>query len=104
MGEHEVNANLVYRREYWSGDSKDGQYTNGDGYHYYLMEEGGHVLEAFEYYETDDGEEHTLALPELVGVNWFQFFGFEDAELLEQVSRQEFEYVKSLGERSDLGA
>jgi hypothetical protein len=83
-------------REYWTGDSKDGQYTNGDGYHYYEMQSNGDVLDAYEYYETDDGEEHVSHLPELIGVNWFQYFGFDDDELLEAVAEQEFEYVRNL--------
>ena len=83
-------------REYWSGDSRDGQYCNGDGYHYFEMKGDGIIMKAFEYYETDDGEEKTTELPELVGINWFQFFGFEDDELLETVPEHEFTYVEQL--------
>lgn len=91
-------------REYWTGDSKDGQYTNGDGYHYYKMRRNGDVLDAFEYYETDDGEEHAAHLPELIGVNWFSYFGFEDDELLENVAEQEYEYVRNLPKVDDDGS
>ncbi len=87
---------LWFCREFWNGDSKDGQFTNGDGYHYYLMKRGGIIAEAFEYYETDDGEEHVIALPELVGINWFEYFGFDDDELLEEVTEQEFIAVKEI--------
>lgn len=85
-----------YCREYWTGDSRDGKYQNGDGYHYFEMKGPGHVLRAFEYYETDDGEERATSVPELVGINWFDFFGFEDEELLEPVALREFLYVEQL--------
>jgi hypothetical protein len=85
-----------YCREYWNGDSRDGQYSNGDGYHYFEMRGDGVVQKAFEYYETDDGEERTTEVPELVGINWFDFFGFEDEELLESVPEHEFAYIESL--------
>lgn len=83
-------------REYWTGDSRDGQFTNGDGYHYFEMKGGGTITKALEYYETDDGEEHSTEVPELVGINWFEFFGFEDDELLEIVPEHEFAYIEGL--------
>jgi hypothetical protein len=87
---------IWYCREYWSGDSRDGHYINGDGYHYFEMQGDGNVLKAYEYYETDDGEERSTAVPELSGINWFTFFGFEDEELLEIVPEHEFHYVEQL--------
>jgi hypothetical protein len=90
-----------YAREYWSGDSRDGQYANGDGYHYFELKGDGHVLRAFEYYETDDGEEHAKELAELVGIHWFRFFGFEETdELLETVPEHEFAFVADLVKKS----
>lgn len=83
-------------REYWTGDSRDGQYCNGDGYHYFEMKGDGIIAKALEYYETDEGEEKTTELPELVGTNWFEFFGFEDDELLETVAEHEFDYIEQL--------
>ena len=83
-------------REYWNGDSRDGQYTNGDGYHYFQMRPDGFVIDAYEYYETDDGEERATRLGEFVGINWYDTFGFEDDEILEAVSRQEFEMIRDL--------
>ena len=83
-------------REYWTGDSRDGQYTNGDGYHYFEMKGTGVIIKALEYYETEDGEERTTEVPELVGINWFEFFGFEDDELLEDVPEHEFAYIEGL--------
>ena len=104
---HEPSANVKLKpvrkpdevwhcREYWTGDSRDGQFTNGDGYHYFEMKGSGVIIKALEYYETDDGEEHTTEVPELVGINWFEFFGFEDDELLETVPEHEFAYVEGL--------
>ncbi|MEN9808684.1 MAG: hypothetical protein RLZZ488_251 [Pseudomonadota bacterium] len=83
-------------REYWTGDSRDGQYTNGDGYHYFEMRGDGVIVKALEYYETEDGEERTNEVPELVGINWYEFFGFDDDELLEDVPEHEFTYVEQL--------
>ncbi len=85
-----------YCREFWSGDSRDGQYSNGDGYHYFEMKGDGFIQKAFEYYETDDGEERVTEVPELIGINWFKFFGFEDEELLEKIPEHEFTYVEQL--------
>jgi hypothetical protein len=88
---------IWYAREYWCGDSKDGMYANGDGYHFFEIKGNGHITKALEYYETDDGEEHALELPELVGINWFEFFGFEEAdELLEPVAEYEFIHVSEI--------
>ena len=92
---------IWYAREYWSGDSKDGIYSNGDGYHFFEIKGNGFITKAFEYYETDDGEEHVLELPELVGINWFKFFGFEEEdELLETVAEYEFQHVVDLKEKN----
>jgi hypothetical protein len=85
-----------YCREYWSGDSRDGHYINGDGYHYFQMMGDGNILKAYEYYETDDGEEKATYVPELIGIHWFSFFGFEDEELLESVAESEFLEVEHL--------
>ncbi len=91
-GENEI----WYCREYWNGDSRDGQYINGDGYHYFEMKGDGNVVKAYEYYETDDGDEHSHPVPELTGINWFGFFGFDDEELLEFIHEHEFHYIEGL--------
>ena len=91
------NENEVwYCREGWNGDSRDGQFLNGDGYHYFEMNGDGNIKKAFEYYETDEGEEHVSLVPELLGINWFTFFGFEDEELLDIIPEHEFNYVEQL--------
>ena len=90
------NDEIWYCREGWNGDSRDGQFINGDGYHYFEMKGDGNILKAYEYYETDDGDEHVTSVSELVGINWFTFFGFEDEELLEIVPEHEFNYIEQL--------
>ncbi len=89
---------IWYAREYWSGDSKDGMYVNGDGYHYFEMRGKGNIQKAFEYYETDDGEEKVTDLSEFVGLNWFKTFGYEEDEsdVLEYIPEHEFNYVEGL--------
>ena len=89
------SAELMYAREYWTGDSRDGYLVNGDGYHYYKMSKQGKILEAYEYYENDDGSIIVSPLPEMKNVHWIDDLGFEDMEVLEQISQTEFESVKS---------
>ncbi len=85
-----------YCREFWFGDSRDGQLIGGEGYYYYEMLASGEILCAYEFYETDDGEERILELADMVGVNWYQCFGFEDDEILDAISPYEFTYIQGL--------
>lgn len=94
-------AVIWYCREYWCGDSKDGLYVNGDGYHYFEMQRDGMILKAFEYYEAEDGEEHSTPLPELIGINWYSFFGFkEEDQVLEEVKSGLFMHVADISEQA----
>ncbi|MDD9951215.1 MAG: hypothetical protein OXT67_06570 [Zetaproteobacteria bacterium] len=86
----------IYMREYWTGDSRDGLITNGDGYHYLRMQENGAILEALEFYERDDGEEIVTPLPDMSEVNWITDLGFEDFEALEKISQADFDRIKQL--------
>jgi hypothetical protein len=86
----------VYAREYWTGDSRDGALINGDGYHYFRMNPDGTILEAYEYYEMDDGSESVAPLPEMLKVNWLTDLGFEDFEALDMITEVDFERVKGL--------
>ena len=90
-----------YFCEYWAGDSRDGVLVNGDGYHYYCMSKEGKILEAFESYESDEGEEVATPLPEMKGVNWIEDLGFEDFEALEVIQVTEFERIRDLVQNSD---
>lgn len=87
---------FVYTKEYWTGDSRDGHLINGDGYHYYRMSKQGKIFEAYECYEQEDGVVIVSPLPEMNNVDWIQDLGFEDMEILDTVSKTEFEQVKKL--------
>jgi len=87
---------LKFAKEYWTGDSRDGSLVNGDGFHYYKMTHDGTILEAFEYYELDDGREFVTPLPEMKNVNWFKDLGFEDFDVLELIKENDFDQVKEL--------
>jgi len=92
---HEPMA-IWYCKEYWMGDSRDGRCQNGDGFHFYEMQGDGFILKAFEYFETEDGEECSAPLSDFIGLNWFQFFGFEDDDLLEKIAPHQFYMVEEL--------
>ena len=87
---------LVFAREYWTGDSRDGALVNGDGYHYYRMTKSGKILEAYECYELDDGRECANPLPEMLNVNWIDDLGFEDFEALDMIKETEFSRIKNI--------
>ncbi len=87
---------ILFAKEYWTGDSRDGKQVNSDGYHYYRMQHDGLILEAFEYYESDDGLECVSKLPEMLKVNWFNDLGFDDFEVLDSITESDFNRVKEL--------
>jgi hypothetical protein len=87
---------MMFAREYWTGDSRDGAVVNGDGYHYYRMSKGGLIVEAYELYETDDGVEVASPLPEMQNVDWVKDLGFEDMDALDEIDENEFGRVRDL--------
>ena len=87
---------VVFAKEYWTGDSRDGQLVNGDGYHYYELLPNGKILDAYEFYETDEGTEVVSPLPEMKNVNWIEDLGFSDLEVLDFISESEFTRIKEL--------
>jgi hypothetical protein len=87
---------FIYTKEYWTGDSRDGAVVNGDGYHYYRMSDKGLIVEAYEFYETDEGDEIVSPLPEMKNVNWQKDLGFEDMEALDSIDEGEFERIRDL--------
>ena len=91
------DTDYIYYREYWVGDSRDGSLINGDGYHYYRMEQGGKIVEAYEYYEQDDGIAIVSPLPEMNQVHWINDLGFEDMEILDSITPAEFDRIKEIG-------
>lgn len=86
----------TYMREYWTGDSRDGALVNGDGYHYYRMTKAGKILEAYEFYETEDGREFASPLPEMLNIHWLQDLGFEDFDALDTIREFDFQRVKDI--------
>ena len=91
-----TERNTVFAKEYWTGDSRDGQIVNGDGYHYYEMSKEGLIIDAYEFYERDDGTEVASPLPEMKNVSWTKDLGFEDWEVLDTIKKFEFDRVKEL--------
>ncbi len=89
-------AKVIYAREYWTGDSRDGRLVNGDGYHYYRMSANGMIEEAYEYYELDDGTAVVSPLPEMGRINWYEDLGYEDLEVLDMIDEPEFQRVRDL--------
>ena len=89
-----MSIKYLFKKEYWSGDSKDGMIINGDGYHFFKMDEAGNIIEAYELYETDDGDEVVTPLPEMHKVNWLKDLGFNDFETLEKIDEHEFFNIK----------
>lgn len=90
------NSEFIYMREYWTGDSRDGNLINGDGYHYYRMSKEGKIFEAYEWYEQDDGSAVVSPLPEMKNVDWIEDLGFTDMEVLDQITRSKFEEIQKL--------
>ncbi len=92
---------VMFAREYWTGDSRDGAVVNGDGYHYYRMSKNGVIFEAYEFYETDDGVEVASPLPEMQNVDWQKDLGFEDMEALDVIDEFEFERIRDLTQANE---
>ena len=91
-----MQGKYIFARECWSGDSKDGSLINGDGYHFFMMEPQGRIIEAYEMYERDDGEAVVTALPEMHNIGWIQDLGFENLEVLDRIEEREFDRIKYL--------
>jgi hypothetical protein len=84
-----------YTREQWYGDSRDGVIMAGEGWHYFRMTKPGTILEAFEVYETEDGEEIVTPLPDMEQVDWLADLGFEDLEALEKIEKRSFDRIRA---------
>lgn len=90
--------NNIFSKEYWVGDSRDGIVVNGDGYHFFRMLEGGLILEAYEVYENEEGEEVVTPLPEMHNVSWIKDLGFKDMEELDMIEEKDFLRIKKLSD------
>lgn len=91
-----VEKKYKYLREYWTGDSRDGRLIDGDGYHFFKMSQSGDILEAYEYYQKDDGTEVVSPLPEMEKINWFKNLGFENLDILEEITATDFDKIKNI--------
>lgn len=91
-----MQQEVIFTKEYWTGDSRDGAVVNGDGYHYYRMSADGVIIEAYEFYETDDGVEVASPLPEMQNIDWRKDLGFEDMDALDLIDENEFVRVREL--------
>ncbi len=89
---------FIFMKEYWVGDSRDGVLVNGDGYHFFRMLADGLILEAFEVYENEEGEEVVTPLPEMLNVGWIKDLGFDNMEELDPIEEREFQRIKKLSD------
>ena len=39
-----MNDSIIYAKEYWTGDSRDGVLINGEGYHFIKMKKSGLIV------------------------------------------------------------
>ncbi|MFK7824124.1 MAG: hypothetical protein AB8G05_08205 [Oligoflexales bacterium] len=90
-----MTGDFIFTREYWTGDSRDGSIVNGDGYHFFRMGDKGLIVEAYEMYESDDGEEVVTPLPEMHNVSWIEDLGFDDLDALDQIEEIEFDRIRN---------
>ena len=93
-----VEGTFIFTKEYWVGDSRDGVLVNGDGYHFFRMLPKGLILEAYEVYENDEGDEVVTPLPEMHDVDWIKDLGFNDMEELDIIPEQDFFRIKKLSD------
>ena len=60
------------------------------------MSRNGLIIEAYEFYETDDGVEVASPLPEMQNVDWVKDLGFEDMDALDVIDENEFSRIRDL--------
>lgn len=94
-------SKLKYFKEEWFGQSRDGELEDGEGYHFLAIDELGSILEAYEYYESMEGEERVTSVPELRGKNWLKDLGYEDYEPLEEIDENIFLEIRELSQSWD---
>lgn len=89
-----ASDDFLFKREYWVGDSRDGVIVNGDGYHFFRMLPKGLIVEAYEMYENEEGDEVVTPLPEMQSVSWIDDLGFADLDDLDEIDEREFSRIK----------
>ena len=95
-----MNDSIIYAKEYWTGDSRDGVLINGEGYHFFKMKKSGLIVEAFEVYESDDGDEVATPLSEMENINWIEDLGFDNLDILDLIDEQEYKRIKNFNKSS----
>ena len=93
---NQPEGNIIFKKEFWSGDSRDGKFQNGEGFHYFKMTEDGLILEALEVYDSEEGVEVVSNVPEMSKVHWIKDLGFHDFDTLDGLEKSEFERVKEI--------
>jgi hypothetical protein len=96
----ELQADKFFK-ETWAGNSRDGELVNGEGWHFFRIQRGSTIVEAYELYLTEDGDDVVTILPDMVGVDWIRDFGFADLEELEEIPEDEFLTVKECHQERD---
>ncbi len=90
-----------FYKETWAGNSRDGELVNGEGWHFFRMQQGSAISEAYELYLSEDGDEVVTILPDMVGVDWIRDFGFTDLAELEEIPEDEFIMIKESHQERD---
>jgi hypothetical protein len=89
-----MEINYTFAREIWHGDSRDGALEDDSGFHYFKMN-AQLIVEAYEYYQLDDGTEVVSPLPEMRNIDWIEDLGFEDFSTLEMIDEDHFSHIKT---------
>ena len=98
-----INENQFYAREYWTGDSRDGQLVNGDGYHYFRLKKDGTILKRMNITKLKMELAFSSLLPEMKNVGWIKDLGFDDFEVLETIGDRDFNFIKEINKNPELG-
>ena len=91
-----MSQEVIYTKEVWTGDSRDGAVTNGEGSHFFRMHRNGRIVEAYEVYEDEEGKCVVTPLPDLCNVSWIDDLGFQDLGALDFISEKDFQKIKDL--------
>jgi hypothetical protein len=90
-----------YYKETWAGNSRDGEVVGGEGWHYFCIQDGSTIVEAFELYMSEEGDDVVTILHDMVGVDWIRDFGFSNLDELEKISEDDFLLVKESHQQRD---
>ena len=99
-----MTEKFYYMCEEWAGDSRDGVVIGGEGHHFFKMTTKGKIKEAYEVYESEEGEKIVTPLSDMIDVGWIKDLGFSNLDDLETIDKEEFIKIKrmTLKEYSDI--